>query len=108
VGYLGALFLLSRLIRQSEQRGIHTVATSVQLRVLGNFLLVGGPVATLVESFARTALLRTAVTYEPSTWSFIGSWDLPWWAVFTGLGMIAFAKVMRTGAEMREELEGTV
>lgn len=106
--YLGALFLLSRLIRQSERRGIHTIATSTRLRALGYFLLVGAPLATLVESFARTTLLRTAVTYEPGAFSFVRDWDLPWWAVFTGLGLIAFAKIMRTSAEMREELEGTV
>jgi hypothetical protein len=53
-------------------------------------------------------LLSQLVTW-PVDW---GQWPVAWsvsWPVFWfGLGLVIFARVMRAGAAMRADLEGTV
>jgi hypothetical protein len=62
----------------------------------------------VAEAFARLNLLAQLVTW-PVDW---GQWPVAWspsWPVaWIGLGLIAFARIMRAGAEMRADLEGTV
>ncbi|WP_158846822.1 DUF2975 domain-containing protein [Saccharothrix deserti] len=106
--YAALFFLLLRLLERATDEGVHTAGTADRLRSFGWFTLVAAPAATLVEAFVRTLLLRRAVTYEVSMMEFTRDWTAPWWAVVTGLGMLSLAKIMRSSAEMREELEGTV
>lgn len=108
LGYAVLFFLLMRLLERAASEGIHTAATADRLRRLGWFTLLAMPVVTLVEAFVRTLLLRHAVTFEVSLVEFLFDWSAPWWAVVTGVGLLALAKIMRTSAEMREDLEGTV
>ncbi|MFD2348743.1 hypothetical protein ACFSTC_04025 [Nonomuraea ferruginea] len=35
-------------------------------------------------------------------------WNVPWAFLLAGLGLVVMSKVVRVGAHMREELEGTV
>ncbi|WP_309116544.1 hypothetical protein [Saccharothrix sp.] len=100
--YVGALLLLLVLLVRAQRLGAHNVHTADDVRGYGVFLLIALPVSTFVEALTRWLL----APYD--TWSFVGDWDVPWWALFTGLGLLSVAKIIRTGAAMREELEGTV
>ena len=105
---LGALYLVMRLARTAARDGVYTAAFARLLLILGWWLLAGGLVATLAEALARMNLLGQLVTWHVD-W---GQWHLAWsvsWPVFWfGLGLVIFARVMRIGAGMRADLEGTV
>jgi hypothetical protein len=100
--YVGALLLLTVLLLRAQRLGAHNVHTADDVRGYGLFLLVAVPVATLVEALTRWLL----APYD--TLSFIGDWQFPWWALFTGLGLLTVARLLHVGAAMRDELEGTV
>ncbi|MEU7526543.1 hypothetical protein AB0A74_12475 [Saccharothrix sp. NPDC042600] len=102
VVYVGALLLLLVLLVRAQRLGAHNTHTADDVRGYGLFLLVALPVSTFVEALTRWLL----APYD--TWSFVGDWDFPWWAVLTGLGLVSLARVLDAGAEMRAELEGTV
>ncbi|MET9533632.1 DUF2975 domain-containing protein [Streptomyces sp. NPDC006649] len=106
---LGVLFLLNRLIQGASSEGVFTVRTVKHLRVAGWWLLLGCLVVELVEAGAHAALLATLARDYPFTAdSWLGAWQPPYALVFTALGILTFARVMRAGVAMREDLEGTV
>ncbi|MFJ6675869.1 hypothetical protein ACIQMJ_32605 [Actinosynnema sp. NPDC091369] len=106
--YTFTLLVLVLLIKHATHEGIHTVGTAVRVRRLGHCLVWAVLGATWVESIARTTLVHAAVTYDAGALSFFGEWDVPWWAVVTGAGLLTLAKIMRRSADMRADLEGTV
>ncbi|MEU0832376.1 DUF2975 domain-containing protein [Streptomyces sp. NPDC005969] len=106
---LGILFLLNRLIQDASREGVFTARTVKHLRVAGWWLLLGCLVAEVVEAGARAALLATLAqdhTFNAESW--LGTWQTPYSLVFTALGILTFARIMRAGVAMREDLEGTV
>ncbi|MFE4328243.1 DUF2975 domain-containing protein [Streptomyces sp. NPDC056831] len=106
---LGILFLLNRLIQGTSREGVFSAWTVKLLRVAGWWLLLGCLVAEVVEAGARAALLATLAkdyTFDAGSW--LGSWQPPYALVFTALGILTFARIMRAGVAMREDLEGTV
>ncbi|MER5268963.1 DUF2975 domain-containing protein [Actinosynnema sp. NPDC002837] len=106
--YAVLFFLLMRLLERAASEGVHTAATADRLRRLGWFTLVAMPVVTSAEAVVRLLLLRQAVTFDVPLVEFLFDWSVPWWAVVTGVGLLTLGKIMRTSAEMRADLEGTV
>jgi hypothetical protein len=76
--------------------------------ILGWWLLAGGLVATVTEAFARMNLLAQLVTWNVNWDQWPVAWSVDWPVAWTGLGLVIFARVMRIGAGMRADLEGTV
>ncbi|WP_367131986.1 hypothetical protein [Saccharothrix sp. HUAS TT1] len=107
-GYAIALLLLLLVLERASRDGVHTEATASGLRRLGWFVLIALPTATLVQALAADWLSRRVVDREHEAIRFLADWDVPWWAVVTGVGLLALGKIMRTSADMREDLEGTV
>jgi hypothetical protein len=105
---LGALYLAMRLARAVAHDGIYTDRAARLLLVLGWWLLAGGLIATLAEAFARLNLLGELVTRNVDWGQWPVAWSVSWPVVWIGLGLIVFARVMRIGAGMRADLEGTV
>ncbi|MCE6993205.1 hypothetical protein LZG04_00025 [Saccharothrix sp. S26] len=106
--YVSTLLVLLLVLKRAAHEGVHTFDTAVRVRRLGHYLLWVVLGATCVASIARTTLVHAAVTYDAGTLAFFGEWDVPWWAVVTGAGLLTLAKIMRASAEMRADLEGTV
>ncbi|MEJ2854191.1 MULTISPECIES: hypothetical protein [unclassified Saccharothrix] len=104
----GTFLLLVLLLEHASRRGVHTVETADRLRRFGWYLLLALPATTLVEALARTGLQRRTVVTPAHRVDPLTEWDVPWWAVVVGLGLLSLAKVVRSSAAMREELEGTV
>jgi hypothetical protein len=105
---LGALYLVMRLARTAAGDGVYTAQFARLLLILGWWLLAGGLAATVAEGFARMNLLGQLVTW-PVDWAhWPASWSVSWPIVWFGLGLVIFARVMRIGAGMRADLEGTV
>jgi hypothetical protein len=105
--FVGALLLAYRLIRSAQRDGIHTSNTAHRLRVLGWFLLAGSAVRAVVEMVAANRLLATMVT-NPVGWIGPIPSDFPWAVGLTAIGVLTFARIIRIGAEMRDELASTV
>jgi hypothetical protein len=105
--FIGALLLVYRLLRGAERDGIYTAATAGRLQALGWFLLIGAAVGMVVEVVAATRLLATMVTYDVG-WKGPFLWQVPWAVLLTAAGLLSFARIMRIGAEMRDELQATV
>ncbi|MFV5998610.1 DUF2975 domain-containing protein [Streptomyces sp. NPDC056231] len=104
---IGGLFVLNSLLRAAARDGVYTPQTASKLRLLGWWLLLGSLAAELIEATAKTALLATLTT-EFSAGVWLGMWATPYLAVLTALGLITFARIMRAGVTMREDLAGTV
>ncbi|WP_299530416.1 hypothetical protein [uncultured Streptomyces sp.] len=104
----GGVYLVHRLLRSAAREGMHTVRVANGLRALGWWILTVSVVAEIVQTITRTALLRTLAEepYGRSSWS--AFWAFPYYPVLSALGLLAFARMMRASAAMREDLEGTV
>jgi len=105
---LGALYLVMRLARTAARDGVYTAQAARLLLTLGWWLLAGGLVATTAEAFARLYLLGQLVTSAVDWGQWGVAWSVSWPVAWIGLGLIVFAWVMRTAADMRADLEGTV
>jgi hypothetical protein len=105
-----AIFLLERLIRGARRdSGFNEVVVN-RLRFLGMFLGAGTLAASLFTTIAETGLAGSMVGgalngFWEMAWR---NWDFPWAYLIAGLGFVAMAKIVRVGAHMREELQGTV
>ncbi|MWA08078.1 DUF2975 domain-containing protein [Streptomyces sp. BA2] len=105
----GALVLVLRLMKGAERDGLYTAQTAGRLRGLGWWLLAGSVVSAIVTSVVERALVASlSVDSGSHAWSGLFLWDVPFMAILTGLGILSFARVMRVGIAMREDLEGTV
>jgi Protein of unknown function (DUF2975) len=105
---LGALYLAMRLARAAARDGVYTAQAARLLLILGWWLLAGGLVATVIEAFARLNLLGQLVTGPVDWGQWPVAWSVSWPVAWIGLGLIVFARVMRIGAGLRADLEGTV
>jgi hypothetical protein len=106
---VGALLLVLRLIRGAEREGLYTARTAGRLRGLGWWLLAGSVLAAIAESVTEKALVDSLSRGgDVSALTGLISWNGPYMAVLTGLGVLSFARVMRVGIAMREDLDGTV
>jgi hypothetical protein len=106
---VGALLLVLRLIRGAERDGLYTTRTARRLRGLGWWLLAGSVLAAIAASTAEKALAASlSLDSGILTLSGLWMWDVPFMAIFTGLGILSFARIMRIGIRMREDLVGTV
>ncbi|MEU8627300.1 hypothetical protein [Streptomyces sp. NPDC048669] len=107
--WIGGLHLLNRLLDGASNAGVHTAQTASRLRLLGWWILAGSMIAESVSAVAQTALLGSlsrSADLSAGTW--IQSWNPPYLAILTGLGLLAFARITRVGSRMREDLEGLV
>ncbi|MFI6792784.1 DUF2975 domain-containing protein [Nonomuraea sp. NPDC050383] len=107
---LAALLLLERLIRAARREGGFDEAVVRRLRFLGVFLAAGTLVSSLYTTIAETGLAQSMVAGAlRRPWELaLDNWDFPWAYLVAGVGLVVMAKVVRVGASMREELEGTV
>jgi hypothetical protein len=105
----GGLTVLNRLLRSAIQDGMYTAQTASRLRLLGWWILIGTVVAEITQAAAQTALLTTVtdkVTLSIGT--FLHTFEAPYLALLTALGILTFARIVGVGSEMRKDLEGTV
>ncbi|MEV0196375.1 hypothetical protein [Nonomuraea sp. NPDC050691] len=107
---LAGLVLLERLISRARREGGFDLTVVTRLRFLGLFLAAGTLVSSLYTAIAETGLAESMVaTTIRRPWEHaLHNWSAPWAFLVAGVGLVVMAKVVRVGASMREELEGTV
>ncbi|MFD9891934.1 hypothetical protein ACFWY9_21540 [Amycolatopsis sp. NPDC059027] len=106
---VGALIVLLHFLKTATRNGPYADVVPGKLRGLGWYLLIGGPVLAMISALARFFLRRSMVTDLPSG-SWFSDWvgSLPWWAIVAGAAALSFARILRIGSRMREDLEGTI
>jgi hypothetical protein len=100
---MGAFFVLWRLTATAAKEGIYATAVADRIRFLGWWLTAGALITPVAESIATTRLWATLADDPPTL-----NPDISVAILLTGLGLITFARVMRIGVRMNEDLEGTV
>ncbi|MFF3404488.1 hypothetical protein ACFYW6_39645 [Streptomyces sp. NPDC002659] len=105
--FLGFLLLVGRLLRGAQADGVHSRPTARRLQLLGWYLIGGSLTVATVEALALGAVLASQTPY--SDWlSGVSQWHAPFAVVLAGIGLVTFARIMRIGATMSDDLEGTV
>jgi hypothetical protein len=110
VFYVLALFLLWQLLRTVRRVGPFDVAVSRRLRFLAWFVLAGSLVVAAGQSAASGLFAASAVT-DPvpvvtNGLNAVLSAVIP--PLIIACGLLTLARVIRLGAEMNEDLAGTV
>ncbi|MEU9789376.1 hypothetical protein AB0E27_01935 [Streptomyces sparsogenes] len=106
---IGGLILLNVLLKSAAKDGVYTLQTAARVRMLGWWLFAGSVLAEIIQANAQAALLDTLTAEAPYTAaSWLDIWTPPYLAILTGLGLLIFGRIIRGGADMREEIEGTI
>lgn len=99
-----ALLLFSRMLRAVVLRGPFTGTVAQRFSVLGWFVAVGTPVTGLVVGWSHSWLVGSMAPIVGSGPTVNGPVAL----ALAGLAAVIMGRVMREGARMREDLEGTI
>jgi hypothetical protein len=103
------LFLLWRVIGAARRTGPFTPQTAAAMRRLGWLIIAGSVTSALVQGFALDELLNTMIT--PT--SFYNVITMPFHALLpvaalAGAALLTFARIIRVGAAMDDEIKGTI
>ena len=108
--YLAVILLLGQLLRVIRSAGPFAVIVARRLHFLGWFVLAGSLVVAVVQSVAQSAFVSTVVTGPvPAVRDAV---DAGIAVIFVPLliacGLLTLARVIRVGAQMSDDLAGTV
>lgn len=104
------LFLLWRVIRDARRAGPFTVQVAVAMRRLGWVIIVATALAAAVQGFALDQLMNTMLVARDHFGDVITQpiralLPVP---VLAGAALLTFARIIRLGADMDDEIRGTV
>jgi uncharacterized membrane protein YraQ (UPF0718 family) len=104
------LFLLWRVISAARRTGPFTAQAAAAMRRLGWLIIAGSVVAALIQGFALDELLNTMLVPRASFYNLITA---PLYALLpvpalAGAALLTFARFVRLGADMDDEIQGTV
>jgi hypothetical protein len=104
------LFLLWRVISAARRTGPFTAQAAAAMRRLGWLIIAGSVVAALIQGFALDQLLNTMLVPRTSFYNLITA---PLYALLpvpalAGAALLTFARFIRLGADMDDEIKGTV
>ena len=107
--WAGVLFLLWRLVRTASLNGPFTVPFAAGMRRLGWFIIIGSLVAASAQGAATDALLnsllRAQTSFGDAVPQFRSVLPVP---LIAGAALLTFARIIRLGAAMDEEIQATV
>lgn len=108
--WAGVLFLLWRMIRSARRDGPFTAEVAAAMRRLGVLIVAGTAVAGVVQGFALDQLLNTMVVPRDHFGDMITQpisalVPVP---VIAGAALLTFARIIKAGAAMDDEIQGTV
>ena len=105
----GLLFLLWRTMVTARRDGPFTPRVAAAVRRLGWFVIIGSTAAAVVHLIAIDALLTimTKIDDNPYPDLILVPLHLPI-PVLTGAALLTFARILKAGAAMDAELQGTI
>jgi len=104
------LFLLWLVIREARRTGPFTVQVAVAMRRLGWLIIAGSAAAAAVQGFALDQLLNTMLVAQDQFGDALAEpvhalLPVP---VLAGVALLTFARIIRLGADMDDEIKATV
>ncbi len=103
------LFLIWRVIAAARRDGPFTVGVAAAIRRLGWVVLVGNIAAGAVQGLALDQLLNTmlkpGIRYDDAITGMFHALPI---ALLVGAALLTFARIFRLGAQMDDEIKGTV
>jgi hypothetical protein len=108
--WAAVLLLLWRLIRAARQAGPFTVQAAAAMRRLGWLIIAGTAAAGVLQGFAQDRLINTMLMppggYGDVFWEPLRALvPVP---LLAGTALLTFARVIRLGADMDDEIKATV
>jgi hypothetical protein len=108
--YLAVILLLGQLLRVLHSAGPFAVIVARRLRFLGWFVLAGSLIVVVGQSVAQSAFVSTVVTGSVPAARNAAEAGLA--VIFVPLliacGLLTLARLIRVGAQMSDDLAGTV
>jgi hypothetical protein len=105
--FIAVLLTIWLLIRDAKRNGLYTARMAQQLRWLGWLLGLGSLTVMVIQGEANSYLAASMV-HTTSPLTNVDYWQVPTVTLLTALGVLSFARIMRIGTTMREDLDGTV
>jgi len=107
--WAAVLFLLWRLVRTATGHGPFTVPVAAGMRRLGWLIIIGSLAAASAQGAATDALLNSLLTaqsgFGDAVPNFLSVLPVP---LLAGAALLTFARIIRRGAAMDEEIQATV
>src|SRR5215469_3958671 len=107
----GILLLLWRLLVIARRRGPFTARVAAAMQLLGWYIIAGAVLAAAIEQLASVLLLDALVAPAPEGIGAVAVAALRALVpvpALAGTGLLTFARIVRLGAAMDDELRGTV
>ena len=107
----GILLLLWRLLAIARRYGPFTTQVADAMRVLGWYIIAGAALAAAIEQLALVLLFNSLVAPPPEgigSVAFAALRALVPVPALAGAALLTFARIVRLGAAMDDELQGTV
>ena len=107
---LAVLLLLGQLLRTVRTDGPFALIVARRLTFLGWFVLAGSLVVAVGESVAQSAFVSTVLTgpVPAASRAFKAGIAAIWAPLLIACGLLTLARVIRVGAQMSDDLTGTV
>jgi hypothetical protein len=99
------------LILLASRGGPFTLLVAAAMRLLGWFIIAGAVLAAAVEELGTVMLLRSMVAPAPESFGSVlvaGGRALLPVPVLAGAALLTFARMVRLGAAMDDEIKSTV
>jgi hypothetical protein len=106
--FLLAFGLTSHLLTVATRHGIHSDTVVRKLRFLGWTLLIGEAVVVVLRVVGSVHLYNQLVDGHAQGTYWTPFWHVNWTVLLIGLCLLTFARIVREGVTMREDLDGTV
>jgi hypothetical protein len=107
----GILLLLWRLLVIARRGGPFTVRVAAAMRMLGWYILAGSVLVAAIEQLATVVLLGSLVAPQPEGIGWVAAQAMRALVpvpALAGAALLAFARIVRLGAAMDDEIQGTV
>ncbi|MCY7396804.1 MAG: DUF2975 domain-containing protein [Nocardioides sp.] len=104
---VGALLMIRRAVRVARRRGLFTDTTARVVPQLGLYLVLGAVGGSFAVAALRGAVVSAAldgVSWTKQLWAP----DLPWILILVGVGVLSFARVLRSAVPLQAEVDATV
>ena len=106
VVYVVFLIGVRRVMSRTDRGGPFSHEAATLLTKLGWWLFCGLIAATLVQFSAQSLLLGTMIKGE--TWGTAADPDFPAVMILGALGIVGVGRVLKQGAQLQDDVEGTV
>ena len=107
---LAVILLLVQLLRTVRTAGPFALIVARRLTFLGWFALAGSLVVAVGQSVAQSAFVSTVLTgpVPAVSQAFKAGFAALWAPLLIACGLLTLARVIRVGAQMSDDLTGTV